>query len=46
MKPLVYAFLIAAAIILGIVIYKSRASGGRLHVTPDAAREIEKAKRR
>jgi len=39
-------WLIVAAILLaGLVLYRSR-SGSTLNVTPDAAREIERAKQR
>ena len=37
--------ILAAAIIAGIALYRSR-SGIRLNVAPDAEREIERAKRR
>ena len=36
---------IAAVLVIGCLLYRSR-SGNRLNVTPDAEREIEKAKRR
>jgi len=36
--------IVTALLVTGFVIYRSRST--RLNVTPDAAREIEKAKRR
>ena len=37
--------IVAAALVIGFVLYRSR-SATHLNVTPDAEREIEKAKRR
>jgi hypothetical protein len=37
--------ILAAALLIGLVLYRSR-SRAKLNVTPDAEREIEKAKRR
>lgn len=37
--------LIAAVLLIGFLVYRSRSTGD-LNVTPEAAREIEKAKRR
>jgi hypothetical protein len=46
MKRTLLWLLVAALILLGFLFYRSRFSRNRLNVTPDAAREIEKAKRR
>jgi hypothetical protein len=37
--------IVAAALLFGFLLYRSRA-GSNLNVTPDAAEQIEKAKRR
>lgn len=37
---------LALAILLAIAVYRSRWTGERMRVTPDAAEEIDKAKRR
>jgi len=44
-KPIALGMLLAALILIGVLLYRSR-YGGNLNVTPDAAAEIEKAKRR
>jgi hypothetical protein len=46
MKRTLLYLLVAALILIFLIVYRSRFSGNRLNVTPDAAREIEKAKRR
>jgi hypothetical protein len=43
-KRIVLWVILAAALVVGFAIYRSRS--GSLNVTPDAEREIEKAKRR
>jgi hypothetical protein len=45
MKWTLLWLLVAALLVVGFLLYRSRA-GSELNVTPDAAREIEKAKRR
>jgi hypothetical protein len=45
MKRILLWLIVAIALLITFVIYRSR-SGGPLNVTPDAAREIEKAKGR
>jgi hypothetical protein len=45
LKRILLWLIVAIALLIALVIYRSR-SGGRLNVTPDAAREIEKAKER
>jgi hypothetical protein len=44
-KRTVLWLIVAAILAIGFVLHRSRA-GSNLNVTPDAAREIEKAKRR
>jgi len=44
-KHLALGMLLAAIILIGVVLYRSR-YGSDLNVSPEAAREIEKAKRR
>lgn len=44
-KHILLGMLLAAIILIAIVLYRSR-YGSDLNVTPDAAEEIEKAKRR
>jgi hypothetical protein len=44
-KHLVLGMLLAAIILIGVVLYRS-GYGSDLNVSPEAAREIEKAKRR
>jgi hypothetical protein len=44
-RPLVILLAVAAIIVLSLAMYRYH-SRDRLNVTPDAAREIEKAKRR
>ena len=44
-KHLALGVLLAAIILIGVVLYRSR-YGSDLNVSPEAAREIEKAKRR
>ena len=46
MKAILLSLFLAAALILGWVFYRSHASKDQLNVEPNAAREIEKAKRR
>jgi len=43
-KRLLLFLIVAAALVLGLLIYRSR-PGSDLNVTPDAERVIEKAKR-
>jgi hypothetical protein len=45
MKRALLWLIVAAVLLIGFVLYRAR-SGSDLNVTPDAAREIEKAKRR
>jgi hypothetical protein len=45
MKKILLSLIVAAVLVIGFVLYRSR-SGSNLNVTPDAAREIEKALRR
>ena len=45
MKKILLWLIVAAALVIGFALYRSR-SGTHLNVTPDAEREIEKAKRR
>jgi hypothetical protein len=42
-RPLLW-LIVAAVLVIGFIIYRSRSAS--LNVTPDAKREIEKAKRR
>jgi hypothetical protein len=44
-KRILFLVILAAIIAIGFLLYRSR-SGAQLDVTPDARREIEKAKRR
>jgi hypothetical protein len=44
MKRIILFLILIAALVVGLMLYRSRS--GRLNVTPDAEREIEKAKRR
>jgi preprotein translocase subunit SecG len=44
-KRTLFWLIVAAVLVIGLVLYRSR-SGSNLNVTPDAEREIEKAKRR
>jgi len=46
MKKTLLWLLAAVLILILLIFYRSRFSGNRLNVTPDAAREIEKAKHR
>ena len=43
-RPLVW-LIVVAILLIGVMLYRSR-PGNNLNVTPDAAREIEKAKQR
>jgi hypothetical protein len=45
MKQILLWLILIAALVIGLMLYRSR-SGSHLNVTPDAEREIEKAKRR
>jgi hypothetical protein len=45
MKRTVFWLIVAALLVLGLMVYRSR-SRSDLNVAPDAAEEIEKAKRR
>lgn len=45
MKRILLWLIVATVLLVAFVIYRSR-SAGHLNVTPDAAREIEKAKGR
>jgi hypothetical protein len=45
MRQAVLWLIVAAVLMVGFALYRSH-SGDDLQVTPDAAREIEKAKRR
>ena len=45
MKRTLLWVLVAAILLVGFLLYRSQ-SGSDLNVTPDAAQEIEKAKRR
>ncbi len=45
MKKILLWIIVVAALAIGFVLYRSR-SRTHLNVTPDAEREIEKAKRR
>ena len=45
MKAILIGAIIAILIVLGIVLYRSNSARG-LQVDPDAAKEIEKARRR
>ena len=45
MSRVILWLIVAAVLLVGIALYRSR-QRDRLNVTPDAAREIEKAKRR
>jgi hypothetical protein len=44
-KGILLWLIVVALLVIGLVLYRSR-SGNHLNVTPDAEREIEKAKRR
>jgi len=44
MKRILLWLIVAAVLVIGFVLYRSR-SGDRLDVTPDAERQIEKAKK-
>ena len=44
-KHIAIGILLAALILIGVMLYRSR-YGSNLNVTPEAAEEIEKAKRR
>jgi hypothetical protein len=46
MNRTVLWLIIAAVILIGFVLYYRSRSGNNLNVTPDAKREIEKAKQR
>ena len=46
MRRIVFWLFIAALIIIALIYYRRENSGNRLNVDPNAAREIEKAKRR
>ncbi len=46
MKSKLLWLIVAVAIVLGYVLYLSRASRGRLEIDPHARQEIEKAKHR
>jgi hypothetical protein len=43
-RPLLW-LIVAVALMIGFLLYRAR-SGSNLNVTPDAGREIEKARRR
>jgi cytochrome c-type biogenesis protein CcmH/NrfF len=45
MKKILLWLVVVAVLVIGFVVYRSR-SRNHLDVTPDARREIEKAKRR
>ena len=45
MKNKLIWVIVATALLVGFLIYRSR-SGSNLNITPDAAEQIEKAKRR
>jgi len=45
LKRLVLWLVVAVVLLIGFLLYRSR-SGNGLNVTPEAGREIEKAKRR
>ena len=45
MKQLLLWLVLAVVVLIGFLLYRA-ASGNHLDVTPDARREIEKAKRR
>jgi hypothetical protein len=45
MKKILVWLIVAAVLLIGFAVYRSR-SRNRLEVTPDAQREIERAKRR
>jgi hypothetical protein len=45
MKQILLWLILIAALVIGLMLYRSRL-GSQLNVTPDAKREIEKAKRR
>jgi len=45
MKPILICLLAAIALLAGILVYRSCSSPNRLDVDPNAAREIEKAKK-
>jgi len=45
MKRILLWLILAAILLLGLVIYRNR-SANQLNITPDAEREIEKAKGR
>jgi hypothetical protein len=45
LKRLVLWLVVAVVVLIGFLLYRSR-SGNDLNVTPEAEREIEKAKRR
>jgi hypothetical protein len=45
-KRILLWLFVAAVIVIGYAVYRSRNSSDRLNVTPDAGREIEKAKGR
>jgi hypothetical protein len=44
-KRILLWLLVAAAMVIGYAVYRSRSSSNRLNVAPEAGREIEKAKR-
>ena len=44
MKPIVLFLVLIVVLVIGLMLYRPRS--GRLNITPDAQREIEKAKRR
>ncbi len=46
MQKILLWLILAAAIVIAIVLYRSHTSSSRLNVEPHAAEEIEKAKRR
>lgn len=46
MKRILLWLIVAAVLVIALALYRSHASRNGLNVTPDAEREIEKAKRR
>ena len=45
-KPILIVIAAAVIIVLGLAIYRSQVAGDGLSITPQAAKEIEKAKQR
>lgn len=45
-KPILLLVAAVVIVVLGLAIYRSRVAGDGLNVTPQAAKEIEKAKQR